>query len=220
MKASGFLQLVMVAALSGWGIFPGNATAAPEAVSQLAPPEANLKPFIPEDPGEEIPDWLARWELARLLSYAQKYDASILEYQKLLQDKPELSDARVELAHVFFWKGEKDKAMEILEAIPPEDVNEEERLLMANIYAANKEYEKAEPIYRAYLEKHPEDMAVRLKLADMLSWAKKYDASLKAYEKILEMRPDDTQVRRRYAFVLIWAGRHEEAARELRKTLE
>jgi thioredoxin-like negative regulator of GroEL len=228
MKAWGILLLWTAACAAA--ALPGGASAAeeasetpqfaPEAMKRPAPPEPGRRPFVPGDPGEEIPGWLARWELARLLSYAGKYDESIREYRKLLRERPELTDARVELANVLFWKGEKHQALEILEGIPSKEVTEEERLLMANIYVADKAYDKAEPIYRAYLEKHPEDVAVRLKLADMLSWAKKYDASLEAYEKILEKRPDDTQVRRRYAFVLIWAGRPEEAARELRKTLD
>jgi len=230
MKASRLLGLVMGTALLGGLVLSGVAAAAPdepakaffapEATKQPAPPKAGRKAFVPAPPGEAIPDWQARWELARVLSYTGKYDESILEYQKLLREKPDLPEARVELANVYFWKGDKDQALGILERIPPKDVNEEERLLMANIYMANKEYDKAEPLYRAYLEKHPDDAAVRLKLADMLSWAKKYEASLAAYEKILAMRPDDVQVRRRYAFVLIWAGRHEAAARELRKTLD
>ncbi len=229
MKVLGYLFL-MFAALWTWVVLPENAAAAseqtkepffaPEAMTQPGPPEVGQKPFVPPEPGEEIPDWLARWELARLLSYSEKYDASVREYQRLLQEKPELTDARVELANVFYWKGEKDKALEILEKISPKEVKEEERLLMANIYVANKEYEKAEPIFRGYLQEHPDDAAVRLKLADMLSWVGKYEESLKAYETILEMRPDDIQVRRRYAFVLIWAGKPEKAARQLEKTLE
>lgn len=228
MKTWGFLLLWTAACAAA--ALPGGASAAgepletpqfgPEAMKPPAPPEPGKGPFAPGDPGEEIPDWVARWELARLLSYAGKYDESIREYRKLLRERPEATDARVELANVLFWKGEKRQALEILEGIPPKALTEEERLLMANIYVAEEAYDKAEPIYRAYLKKHPDDLEVRLKLADMLSWAKKYEASLEAYEKILEKRPDDMQVRRRYAFVLIWAGRPEEAARELRKTLD
>ncbi len=227
---SRYLGGVFGVALVGVLLFPGNSMVAsqepekkffiPESLGGAAPSKEKPGPAIPIKQGEEVPDWVARWELARVLSYADKYDESIAEYLKLLKEKPDLSEARVELANVWFWKGNREKAIEILEKIPPKEVDEDSRLLMAEIYVAKKAYERAEPIYRAHLRKHPEDLRVRLKLAEMLSWVKKYDASLEEYQKILKKRPEDIQVRRRYAFVLIWAGRHEKAARELKKTLD
>lgn len=196
------------------------ALSTPESFKGPGPTEAGPRPFSPVAPNEDIPDWLARWELARVLSYAKRYDESIVEYRKLLGEKPELTQAALEMANVFYWKGEKKKALEILENIPPKDVDKDGRLLMADIYAADEEYEKAEPIYRAHIKDNPGDIPVRLKLAEMLSWAGEYDRSLVEYEKILELRPDDIQVRRKYAFVLIWAGRQEDAAGELKKTLD
>lgn len=170
-------------------------------------------------PGEEIPDWVARWELARVLSYAKRYDESITEYRKVLKEKPDLVDAKVELAKVFFWKGDDKAAIKTLEQIPPKNITGDTKVLMADLFVTQKDYGKAEALYRAHLDSHPEDQAVRLKFAEMLSWQKEYDASLTEYRKILKARPDDIQVRRRYAFVLIWAGKHSEAASELKKTL-
>ena len=171
-------------------------------------------------PGEEIPDWLARLELARVLSYVKRYDESLAEYEKVIKEKPDLKEARIEMAKVLFWKGDQKAAARILEQFPTKDLSGETQVLMADLFVAQKDYAKAEPLYRDYLNSHPDDLDVRLKLADMLSWEKKYDASLAEYRKILKARPDDIQVRRRYAFVLIWAGRHTEAAQELKKTLE
>ena len=170
-------------------------------------------------PGEDIPDWVARWELARVLSYAKRYDESITEYGKVLKEKPDLVDAKVELAKVLFWKGDDRAAIKTLEEIPPKNITGDTKVLMADLFVTQKDYGKAEPLYRAHLDSHPEDQSTRLKLAEMLSWQKKYDASLSEYRKILKARPDDIQVRRRYAFVLIWAGKHSEAASELKKTL-
>ncbi len=170
-------------------------------------------------PGEEIPDWVARWELARVLSYAKRYDESITEYGKVLKEKPDLVDAKVELAKVLFWKGDDKAAIKTLEQIPPKNITGDTKVLMADLFVTQKGYGKAEPLYRAHLNNHPKDQSTRLKLAEMLSWQKKYDASLAEFRKILKAQPDDIQVRRRYAFVLIWAGKHSEAASELKKTL-
>jgi len=193
---------------------PGKLLAAPSIPTISFSKPKKLKP------GEEIPDWMARWELPRVLSYAKRYDESITEYRKVLKEKPELVEARVELAKVLFWKGDGQSALKTLEQIPSKNITGDAEVLMADLFVTQKDYRRAEPLYRAYLESHPQDQAVRLKLAEMLSWEKAYDASLAEYRKILEARPDDIQVRRRYAFVLIWAGRHTEAASELKKTLD
>ena len=187
----------------------GKSAAGPQAVN---PPAVKS--------GEDIPDWVARLELARVLSYVKRYDESIAEYQKLLKEKPDLTEAKIEMARVLFWKGDQQGAASILQQLPPADITGETKVLLADLLVAQKDYAKAEPLYTSYLEAHPEDQAVRLKLAEMLSWQKKYDASLAQYRKILQARPDDIQVRRRYAFVLIWAGKNAEAASELKKTLD
>jgi len=191
----------------------------PPSIKETAPSKPKLIKVAPVRPGEEIPDWVARWELARVLSYIKRYDESVTEYEKLLKEKPDLVDAKVELAKVFFWKGDGKTAIQMLEQIPPKNITGETKVLMADLFMTQKNYGKAEPLYRGHLESNPDDHAVRLKLAEMLSWQKEYDASLTEYRKILKARPDDIQVRRRYAFGLIWAGKHSEAASELKKTL-
>ncbi|MFH0802407.1 MAG: tetratricopeptide repeat protein [bacterium] len=168
---------------------------------------------------EEIPDWIARWELARLLSYVKRYEESTAEYRKLIKEKPALFEAKAEMAQVLFWQGKTEEALAELERIPPAKINDGTRELMADLYRSHKRYEKAESLYRSILERTPDNHKVRLKLAEILSWAKRYDDSLAEYRKILAKRPQDIQVRRKYAFVLIWAGHHAEAAQELKQTL-
>ncbi len=173
---------------------------------------------IPEK--RDIPDWQARWELARTLSYAKKLDESIEQYKKLLSEKPDLEQARSEMATVMFWKGRQAEALKILKKIPTESMTPEAKMTAADIYASNGNYNTAEALYREYLNANPRDDEVRFRMAEMLSWAGKYRESVKEYEIILSSRPKDKQVRRRYALVLSWMGNHEKAAEELKKTLE
>ena len=168
---------------------------------------------------DEIPDWLARWELAKVLSYTKRYGESVTEYKKLLKDKPNLYEAKVELAKVLFWQGKNNESLSILEEIPTKHIDDNTRMTMVELYAARKEYTKAEPLLKTYLEKHPSDVKTRLKLAEILSWDKRYDESIAEYNTILNIIPGDVQVRRKYAFTLIWAGKRSEAAIELKKTL-
>jgi tetratricopeptide (TPR) repeat protein len=169
---------------------------------------------------EVIPDWQARLELARILSYMKRYDESIAEYEQVLKEKPDLLAAKAELARVLFWSGQTDKSFKMLQPIPLEDLDDQSRQVLADLYTARKDYTQAESIYQSYLKAHPDDLQVRLKLADLLSWTKRYPESLVQYEIILKAKPDDLQVRRKYAQVLSWAGRKAEAMAELRKTLK
>ncbi|GEM_PF-732633 len=192
---------------------------------QVGSPETGVAPIQPVQPApeslqEEIPDWKARWELARLLSYVKRYEESLVEYGRVLEEKPDLWEAKVETAQVLYWSGRQSEASRTLEEIPAGHLDERARLLMADLYVARKAYDKAEPIFRAHLKSHPEDYRAAVKLADVLSWTRRYEEAILLYKEVLNARPDDIQIRRKYAYVLIWAGRPSEAAAELRKTLK
>lgn len=170
--------------------------------------------------GQEIPDWMARWELARVLSYAGRYEESVTEYNKLLKERPDLSKAKIELSKVLFRQKKGGEALAVLEGIDARQLDADSVLLMADLYRDRKSYDRAAHLYREYLEKRPGDNPARLRFAEMLSWEKHYDESLAEYRKILAALPEDVQVRRKYAMVLMWSKRYGEAAAELRRTLK
>lgn len=171
-------------------------------------------------PREELPDWKVRWELAKVLGYVKRYQEALSEYEKLLKEKPDLLEAKIEMAKILYWSGQQNKALKVFATVPLDRLDEDEKITMADIYTAIKQYKKAEPIYREFLERHPENLRIRLKFAEILSWEKRYDESLIQYEIIIKARPGDIQIKRKYAFVLTWAGRHNDAILELRKTLD
>lgn len=169
---------------------------------------------------EEIPDWKARWELARTLGYVQRLDEAVTEYRKLIAERPDLLQAQAELAVILTWQGKGDEAFELIRKVPEESLDEKGRLALADLHLARANYDKAEPLLRAHLAQQPDDPVTRYKLAEMLSWGKRYEEALKEYRLILAARPDDVQVRRKYAQLLGWTGRHAEAVEELRRTLD
>lgn len=211
MRSQRFVSGLLVAITCGW-LSVGLGLGANQSYAPAGTP--------PGPAADEIPDWQARLELARLLSYMKRYDESIAEYEQVLKQKPDMLPAKAELARVLFWSGQTDKAFKMLQPIPLDDLDDQSRQVMADLYTARKDYTQAESIYQSYLKAHPDDLKVRLKLADLLSWTKRYPESLVQYEAILKAKPDDVQVRRKYAQVLSWAGRKAEAMAELRKTLK
>ena len=205
------LSILVLCCFLTMPIFLRTARSAPPPPSSLSAEITNVA---------DIPDWQARLELARLLSYEKRYGESLAEYEKILKFKPDFMTARMEMAKVLAWKGETDKALSLFQGMKGQGLDDEARLALADIYVIRKEYGKAEPLYEDFLTKHPNDYSVRIRLADLFAWTKQYDRALGQFEKILAARPGDVQVRRRYARVLGWAGRREEAIANLRKTLE
>lgn len=169
---------------------------------------------------EEVPDWLARWELARTLAHAKRYDESLTEYRRLLKEKPGLVKARVEMTRILFLQKRDAEALASLEGIDPRELDTGSLIAMADMYRDRKTYQKAALLYRAYLAKKRDDYGARLRYAEMLSWEKHYEESLAEYRVILAAQPDDMQVRRKYAMVLSWSKKYDEAAKELRRTLK
>ena len=167
----------------------------------------------------EIPEWKARLELARALSYAKQYPESIAEYRRVLKMRPDLPQAQLELARVFFWAGSGKKALIEFQRVPVSVLQRDDRIVIADLSAGAFLYEKAEVDYRQLLTELPTDLIVREKLADLLSWSNQYDKSLQEYEIILRKSPDNIRVRRKYANVLMWAGQNQKAIEELKKTL-
>ncbi len=187
--------------------------------SRLQPGQLDQKD--PEMPSleQKLPEWMARWELAKVLSYVQRYEESIAEYKKVLQEKPDLKQAKLEMAKVMAWAGHREQAQNILETFARKDLDPQTRIELADIYAAQKEYAKAISIYQAHLGKHPKKDHIRLKLAQTLSWAGEYEKSLKEYKALVDRHPEDIQLRRQYAQVLTWAERYEQAIMQYRQSL-
>lgn len=189
------------------GVFPGMQI--PVGAGELASASA----------GDEIPDWQARLELARILSYTKKYDESVREYRKVIKEKPDVPAFRAELANVLIWQGKREEALLLLKDLPVEQLEAKTRLAFVDLLVADKQYPQAIQLLQEHLASASDDQAARLKLADVLSWNKSYDASIAEYRHLLKARPQDAQVRRRLANVLLWADRKTEAAEELRKSL-
>lgn len=168
----------------------------------------------------KISDVKTRLEYARVLSYQKKYDESLIQYQKILKENPQHLEARAEIAKIYFYKKEYEKAVEALNQLSEKELTPELHLILGDTYVAQKDYDKAEKAYEVALKDNPKNDLIKMKIADLLSWQKKYDQALGMYQKLLDDHPNDIQLRRKYAMILIWAGKDAEAAQELKKTLK
>lgn len=202
---------------SSGSLIPVPAARPPEPAAPVQPDPDPKPRLIPAD--TTVPDWQARLELARILSYLKRYDESLADYAKVITARPDDSAIRLERARVLFWAGRSAEALPAFEEVPPASLDSESRLALADLYIAGNKFDRAEPLLRAHLKDHPDDPVTSFKLAELLSWTKRYDESLALYRRLLAARPGDVQLRRRFAYVLLWSGDFEASAAELKLTL-
>ena len=164
--------------------------------------------------------WATRLEYARLLSYMKQYDESALQYQLLIKEKPDDLVSQKELAKVYYYMKDYPSAIALMKRIPKEKLNPEDEIILADVYAAEGQFQEAEELYKKNLTTiAKQEDGVMLKLAEVLSWQKRFGPSLGYYKILIEKYPTDIQLRRKYAMVLYWCGDDQEAAKELQKTL-
>jgi tetratricopeptide (TPR) repeat protein len=166
-------------------------------------------------------DWEIRLEYARVLSYQKQYKESLEEYKKIIDKYPDLVEAKVEMAKIYYYEHEYDLATKMLNEIPESAVTPSLEVIQGDIAIAQKNYPLAEKYLLHSLESNPEKKdSILFKLAELYSWQKKYPQSIEIYQKLVAAHPNDIQLKRKYALVLSWAGKNEEAAELLKSTLE
>lgn len=72
----------------------------------------------------------------------------------------------------------------------------------AETYFNNKQYNQAEPIFKTYLEKHPNDLKTLEYLGDIYGYAKDWDTAIDYYEKLVELSPKVANYHYKYGGVL------------------
>jgi thioredoxin-like negative regulator of GroEL len=167
----------------------------------------------------EVSDTATRLELAKVLTYDKRYAEAMEAYRQILATEPDNLEAKIGLSEVLYWTGNSEAAAATLKGVPEDKLDDKGKLMLADLFVAQKDYEPAIRIFSSYLERKPDDWTVRLKLADVQSWTKRYPEAIASYEAILKARPHDRQVRRKYGMVLSWAGQNEKAAEQLRQSL-
>ena len=173
----------------------------------------------PSPTESEISDTMTRLELAKVLTYDKKYKEAIDVYHQILAAEPQNLQAKIGLSEALYWSGNTEAATAVLKDVPEEKLDDKEKLMLADLFVAKKDYEPAIRIFSTYLQRNPDDWRIRLKLADVQSWTKRYAEAIASYEAILKVHPHDKQVHRKYGMVLSWAGQNEKAAEQLRESL-
>jgi len=167
---------------------------------------------VPGLRGEKTPQWKVLWEKAREGILQKKYPEAIQDYRKALSLKPNLDEARQELAQVLLnlerW-GEALTELEILADHQPLDLKVQKGL--ADLLSQKKEYRRANEIYLKILQKDPDNLGVRLTLASNYYQINESEKALMEWRQVHIRDPQNVEARTHLADVLGGTKRLDES---------
>lgn len=162
-----------------------------------------------------------RLQLARMLSWAERYEESIAAYNIYLEDESipasYANEVRFELAAVTAWNGQPGTAARMLQEIVMDDPdNLDARVLLGDLYRWNDDSDVAERIYNEVLAINPEHAGALQGLVEIenLEEARGYQRerlSIGAMEQRVADNPDDQDSRLQLARLYGVANRYPEA---------
>ena len=147
-----------------------------------------------------------RGDLARRLSWARRFDESVAEYRRLLEEAEDLT-LRAELARVLSWAGRHAEAIaefDRLLAAGQDDLDTQ--LDRARVLGWGGHYERASEAYQAFLRQWPDHPEAPAELIDVLTWGKQYREALAAVDAVLARQPGNRRAALQRARILTWSG--------------
>src|SRR5262249_20037783 len=152
------------------------------------------------------------WILFRL---KQKEKATAL-LDKALALRPVEPAVRKELAGVLAAVGRRQHALNLYRGL---ELEPDDRLRLAEMYAAEQKLDDAEREARAAVKARPDDRKSAWLLADILLWNRKYEEAGKLFRTLQEAEPNNPLLPQRLAELALWSGGYDEALDRFQKLL-
>lgn len=115
--------------------------------------------------------------------------------------------------------GNYQEAISLLRTAVEQNPSLQNRLLLAETMAWNKELADAGKMYREILGTHPGNRDALLGLSRVLLWEAKYRQAKQRFAELLSSRPADIDAKEGSALASYWSGDYRTAAREFRGVL-
>jgi tetratricopeptide (TPR) repeat protein len=161
---------------------------------------------VKQVPGEStytVPLWKIHWEKARNLVLQKKYAEAVLDFQQALTLKPNLDEARLELAQVLVTLERWGEAIVELEAVAEhQPLNEKVQKDLADLLSRKKEYRRANERYQWLLQKDPDNLQIRLSLASNYYQINELEKALIEWRQVLIRDPQHVEARTHLSEVL------------------
>ena len=160
--------------------------------------------------GNHPDDYYIRLELARVYSWNDNYEKSILEYRKVLSNgihDIRLDEYRVKLefVKVLTYAEKYDQAIDLYKQLIFEKSRDWEVYIeLANVYLTLKDYHN---VFETLIEIPYQELdeSSQIYLADLYAYYKHYDTAQEIYENYLEKHSYSTNVYRKYSNMRMWS---------------
>ena len=159
----------------------------------------------------------ASLRLARVLSWANQYDASLAQYGQILgEQKAQNTQTRLERARVLSWAQKYDDSIHEYESLladvdasPVQGLTSREiRIEIAKVASWAKEFDRSLAELARIIPANPTivDTPALLMKARILAYQQHYSQSVVAYNTVLSLDPNDKEARLGKAQTLFWSG--------------
>lgn len=161
---------------------------------------------------DSLPFWKNLWDEARSSARNGNYKKSVQKYNLLLKHKPELNEARWELAVVLLHLGENEQGVShlelLVEAVPyrPDYLNK-----LASVLSELGHYERACDLYGRCNVITPDHDSVLSGLSTCLIKLNKKKEALPFLEKLYEQKKTGQNIRKRLAILYYDLGLYSKA---------
>lgn len=158
--------------------------------------------------------------LGLLLAKKGKKDQAIEEYKKAIEVRPDIKDARLNLANLYMDSGAYDKAAEEFKSVLLADPgNVEVAVSLGHAYAQQGLDEKAAEVYAKAVKAAPDDLKMRYVLANLYLKIGLLDNAEKEYTEIIARDPKNADSRNNLGNIYYSKGLPDKAVEEYNKAL-
>ncbi|MBI2645801.1 MAG: tetratricopeptide repeat protein, partial [Deltaproteobacteria bacterium] len=150
---------------------------------------------------------------ARFYVATKELDLALHVYQKL--------SYRYEIAQIYIWKNQMNKALSVYEELIEEDPHSlRAHLGLASAYAALDKPEEAYQEYEWILKGDPQNEAALEGVAQASLWTHRMERGLEAYRILIQKHPQKEAYRRGLGLLYFWLGAYPQAQVQLEPYLK
>jgi tetratricopeptide (TPR) repeat protein len=198
---------------------------APESIDTI---QTILTIYLQEQRDDDLNKYLSKIENRKILQksesikligylffYYRKFDLSLQFFNKLPENDKKDINIISTLAQLYNQKGEYEKAeklfLDIKKDIKDPDESKKYFLLLGQNYYEQKNYQKAENIFKEGLENFPDDFDLYYSLISVLGESKKYDEINKVISTMEKKIKDKVEANELKALALTTQKKYQEA---------
>lgn len=140
---------------------------------------------------------------------------AIEHYEGALKSQPELGDAGLSLGRLYFYRGDTDRALEVLQRYRAQNPDSAEALFwLAKVHLGREELDAAESNVRQSLRIAPDNYESLLTLSGIQEMREQYEPATGTAERALAVAQDSVEVRYALARLALKRSDFARAARE------